>query len=213
MSQEMEEAVADPVTRMARVLVALMFAELVVVVLLVDYRLDAVEARVSRSGASVVRSRYGPHDGPQTGARTEQRTAAAGSAPEPEGAPQEEPARLTDEDRQAVIEELYRAERVWRRTAGVLEGLSSLRKRQMLRELDRTERARIVEATRDYAKRRVRIELAVMASDVPDMDKLREDLAEYDRVEAERIEGEFCSFLNPAEALQLVRVVVPRGQQ
>jgi hypothetical protein len=42
----------DRFNRMVRVLVVLMFAELIIVVLIVGYRLDAVEARAARSWVS-----------------------------------------------------------------------------------------------------------------------------------------------------------------
>jgi len=111
-----------------------------------------------------------------------------------------------------VIEELYRAERVWRRTAGVLHGLAALRAKGLLRELGEAERDRVVKVTRDYVGKRVHIEFAVMmAEDVPAMDRIRAELQRFDRNEADRIEEELSSFVNPAEAKQLTRLVVPRG--
>jgi hypothetical protein len=197
---------------MIRVLVALMFAELVVVILLVDYRLDAVEATASRAAAPIPRAHFpserggdGTRDTAHLAEGAERvRTDETTPAPPPWGA-------LAEADRQAVIGELYRAERVWRRTAGVLEGVSSLQKREAVRGLDRAERTRIAEITRDYAGRRVGLELAVMASDLPDMDSLRAELGGFDTREADRIAKELSSFLDPASAAHVTRLIVPRA--
>lgn len=204
----------DRMARMIRVLVILMFAELVVVILLVDYRLDAVEDAAPRAATPTARAHFpgegsgGPHDRTRDAVHLTEAAGRAGAdgstVPPAWGA-------LAEEDRQAVIGELYRAERVWRRTAGVLEGVSALQRRQVVRELNRTERTRIVQIARDYAGRRVRLELAVMASDLPDMDALRADLDGFDTKEADRIAGELSSFLDPAGAEHVARVIVPRA--
>jgi len=195
---------------MIRILVLLMFAELVVVVLLIDVRLDGVEAKVARAGATVLRTYREPPPQPvrQHLASVELR----GTKPLPaeaDAATEGPPLRLDEQDRRDVIEELYRTERVWRRTAGVLHGVALLRKQGLLAEFGPTQKSRIVQLVRDYAGRRARIELAVMTSDFSDMDRLRAELEEFDGSEADRIEKELGSYLDAALAKRLTRLVVP----
>jgi hypothetical protein len=199
---------------MIRILVVLMLAELIVVILLIDLRLDGIEDSIARTRASSapIRTYHSPPEAERPHFMSVEMTGfAAPSDAEDEGAT-EATLRLTDQDRRDVIEELYRTERVWRRTSGMLQGVASLRKRELLPELDATQRGRIVQLTRDYVGRRVRIELAVMMSDYGDMDRLRAELDAFDRNEAGRIEKELGLFFDEAAAKQLTRLVVPQGQ-
>lgn len=204
----------DRFTRMIRVLVVLMLVELVVVILVIDLRLDGIEESIAHARASSAPVIRTYHDSRQPAARphfsSAEMTGPAPSAADAD-ATMEAPRRLSDNDRKEVIEELYRTERVWRRTSGMLHGVASLRKRGVLAEFDATQQRRLVQLTRDYAGRRVRIELAVMMSDFTDMDRHQAELKEFDRNEAGRIEKELGSFLDPASAKQLTRLVVPGG--
>jgi hypothetical protein len=141
----------------------------------------------------------------------EQTAASDGSREDPPAsAGQRVPVTLDEEQLAQLRDDVYREERRWRRRASVLHGLARLEKNGVLPSLARPVRGRILEMATGFAERRTALERAAMTcSEMDELERLRGDLHAFDESEASRIQDELHGILNPAEAKQVVRVIVP----
>ena len=181
-------------------------------VLLVNLVITAqASTRDPPRAAAPRRSDVGSGLSPETrpAAKSGGRCATDSNSTTPSAEPTELCVTLSDDQMDRVLEAVYRENRVWRRTAGVLEALSRLQRRGELPEVQGPARQRVVAILRDYAGRRVRLERAVMSADAGTMDLRRAELATFDDRETERIERDLNALFSPAAATRVARVIVP----
>lgn len=129
---------------------------------------------------------------------------------ESDSAPREMRVKLTERQIEGLLEDIYRQDRLWRRTSGVLHALNRLQERGALPEIGESDRKRIVSLLRAYVRRRVPLERAVMSAGVSRMQILREDLAAFDQREIEEIKTSLNAFLDAGVAARIARVIVPQ---
>jgi len=116
---------------------------------------------------------------------------------------------LTDRQLARVALEVYRTERLWRRTRSLLRGLERLEREGTIGRLPASTKEAIVRIARAYVAERAELERSVMLSEYSELASMKQDLAAFDSSNAARIERELSALLDGAVADRVARIIVP----